>query len=100
MKYGLPSRRSREISPAKALPSSLSLETPIVSYFEASQRVTWLGLENHGVFTTRGSVERLIKGRGSYAGRRVTVEHNSGGLAGFEPTDSASAPPFTEKPCP
>jgi len=28
-------------------------------------------LENEGVYTTRGSVERLIKGRGSYQGRRV-----------------------------
>ena len=36
-------------------------------------------LEHVGVFTTRGSVERLIKGRGTYQGRRVVVEHGSGG---------------------
>ena len=30
-------------------------------------------LEGQGVFTTRGSVERLVKGRGTYSGRRVAV---------------------------
>ncbi len=35
-------------------------------------------LEDVGVYTTRGSVERLVKGRGCYAGRRVTVEQNNG----------------------
>ena len=36
-------------------------------------------LVNEGIFTTRGSVERLIKGKGTYQGRRVVVEHSSGG---------------------
>ena len=34
-------------------------------------------LEDQGVYTTRVSVERLVKGRGCYAGRRVNVEHDS-----------------------
>ena len=39
-------------------------------------------LEKRQVFTTSSSIHRLLKGLGCYAGRRVTVEHGSGGLAG------------------
>ena len=42
------------------------------------QRIAGM-LEDQGVFTTRGSVERLVKGRGTYSGRRVTVEQGGGG---------------------
>jgi len=58
------------------------------------QRIAGM-LEDEGVFTTRGSVERLVKGRGCYAGRRVAVEHVSGGLAGSSCTIDATGQPYT-----
>ena len=35
-------------------------------------------LESWAVYTTRGSVERLSKGRGTYSGRRITVDPSRG----------------------
>ena len=38
-------------------------------------------LEDQEVYTTGGSVERLIKGRGPYQGRRVVFDHAVAGLS-------------------
>jgi len=64
--------------PASIPQSAYGLVFRLYSLGHGYRRIAGM-LEDEGVFTTRGSVERLVKGRGCYAGRRVTVEHNRGG---------------------
>ena len=48
-----------------------------LGYRAIADRLSEMGV----CYSTKSSIERCLKGKGCYAGRRVTVEHGSGGLA-------------------